>query len=62
MEEAKEKKELLIKQLVQQEMEISHMKSEMVCTNKRRAEMCLDTKTREKFNKNSTIFDEILSN
>ena len=55
--EEKEKNEFFIRQLEKKKMEISHLKSEMVCEIQIRSQMFLDIETQASFNNKSTILD-----
>ena len=48
--ETKVKNKLLTRQLAQKDMDISHLKSEVVSANQGRVEMCLDAETEQKLN------------
>ena len=62
IKESEAKNELLIKQLVQKEIEISRLKTEAVCTYQSKIETFMDVETQSKFNINLIILDEILTN
>ena len=55
LDETLEKNDLLMKQTVQKEMEISHMKIKLICANKKEKKCFLN----QKLKKNSTTTQKI---
>ena len=62
MKELEVKNGLLVKQLAQKDIEISHFKTDATCKIQSRIEKCLDKETKARFNRNLMILDKILSN